>query len=320
MFDLLVNADFIVDDVADAALLLRDALGFPEQKPHWSNVLPGLGFTYQFARVHPSMAVSPTRVEIVAVAELSDERPDPGYTLPFLQEYVDAQDPKPFRTHGTEIATSEMPKVLARLRENEVANSIAERGETCLSWIGFTDANAGQYDPRWDGGLLLELVDTSLLLPRDDFWKSPAVPPLAPGAMVRVVSRGWLVPDVPDVLDRLDRNFDWRPTAAVRMDEASGALRVELPFRLPRSAALEIIEPRTSGLLGDYVEEFGSCPWHIRIGVNDLAAKAVDLSGRGTDFERLVLDDEVGTGLRVMPAASGLPAVFEFVEIDPTVG
>jgi hypothetical protein len=320
MFDLLVNADFIVDDVGDAGRLLQDALGFPEQKPHWSNLLPGLGFTYQFARVHPSMAVSPTRVEIVAVAELSDERPDPGYPLPFLQTYLDAQSPKPFRTHGTEIGTSSMADVLARLDGNGVEHTIAERGDRCLSWIGFAEANAGQYRPDWDAGLLLELVDTDLLVPRADFWTLPTVGPLAPGSMIRVVSRGWLVPDLAEALTVLDMNFDWRPAIAPELDEASGALRVDMPFRHPRSAALQLLEPRRGGLLAEYAEQWGSCPWHIRIGVNDLDAKTKDLSDRGTDFARLTLDDMVGEGVRVMPSASGLPAVFEFVEIDPAVG
>jgi len=320
MFDLLVNADFIVDDVADAAQLLRDALGFPEQKPHWANLLPGLGFTYQFARVHPSMAVSPTRVEAVALAELSDERPDPGYPLPFLSEYLDAQAPTPFRTHGTELGTSRMAENLARLDRNGVEYTIAERGERCLAWIGFTEANAGKYRPTWDGGLLLEFVDTELLLPRQDFWALPPVAPLAPGSMVRVVSRGWLVPDLVGTLSVLDVNFDWRPDTPVVLDDVAGALRVDLPFRHPRSASLQLLEPRRDGLLAEHVEQWGSCPWHIRIGVNDLDAKAKDLTSRGTDFDRLPLDEQSGDGLRVLPAATGLPAVFEFIEIDPTLG
>jgi len=54
--------------------------------------------------------------------------------------------------------------------------------------------------------------------------------------------------------------------------------------------------------------------------VNDLDAKAKDLTSRGTDFDRLPLDEQSGDGLRVLPAATGLPAVFEFIEIDPTLG
>jgi len=64
----------------------------------------------------------------------------------------------------------------------------------------------------------------------------------------------------------------------------------------------------------------GLVPVHIRIGVNDLDAKAKDLTSRGTDFDRLPLDEQSGDGLRVLPAATGLPAVFEFIEIDPTLG
>ena len=44
MFDLLINAEVIVDDVSVAERVFVDALGFPEPRPSWSGKEPGFGF------------------------------------------------------------------------------------------------------------------------------------------------------------------------------------------------------------------------------------------------------------------------------------
>src|SRR5262249_8762478 len=87
VFDLLINAEVIVDDVTVAERVFVDALGFPEPRPAWSGTVPGFGFTWLFARVHPSLKVSPTRIEAMAVAPV-DPTIDARLTLPFLPQLL----------------------------------------------------------------------------------------------------------------------------------------------------------------------------------------------------------------------------------------
>src|SRR5262249_8054356 len=95
VFDLLINAEVIVDDVAVAERVFVEALGFPEPRPSWSGKVPGYGFTWLFARVHPSLKVSPTRIEAMAVAPL-DPAIDPRLTIPFLPQLLAAQGDRPW--------------------------------------------------------------------------------------------------------------------------------------------------------------------------------------------------------------------------------
>jgi hypothetical protein len=46
MFDLLINSEVFVDDVALAERVFVEALGFPAQRESWSGKVPGFGFTY----------------------------------------------------------------------------------------------------------------------------------------------------------------------------------------------------------------------------------------------------------------------------------
>src|SRR5438309_11428519 len=117
MFDLLINAEVIVGDVSVAERVFVDALGFPEPRPSWSGKEPGFGFTWLFARVHPSMKVSPTRIEAMAVAPL-DPAIDPVLTIPFLPKLLAAQGDRPWKTHANELATSDIRGVAARLERN----------------------------------------------------------------------------------------------------------------------------------------------------------------------------------------------------------
>ena len=57
-----------------------------------------------------------------------------------------------------------------------------------------------------------------------------------------------------------------------------------MPFRAPRSASLELVEPSGPGRVADEYEEVGAGAWTIRISVVDVDAKADDLTARGTPF------------------------------------
>ena len=114
MFDLLINSEVIVEDVAVAERVFVDVLGFPPQRDSWGSKHPGFGFTYLFARVHPSLKVSPTRVQAMAMTSI-DPAIDPKLTLPFIPALLAAQGRRPWKTHANELATSDIQAVAARL-------------------------------------------------------------------------------------------------------------------------------------------------------------------------------------------------------------
>jgi hypothetical protein len=129
--------------------------------------------------------------------------------------------------------------------------------------------------------------------------------------MVRVAQRSWIVEDLEQSLAALERNFQWRPCRGPELDTVTGCRRAVLDFVHPRSAVLELVQPVASGEVADSLETWGPGSWAIRIGVNDLEAKAGDLRRRATAFE-YHSESEGKAVLRVDTAPLGVPGLFEF--------
>lgn len=311
MFDLLINAEVIVDDVGIAERVFVDALGFPEPRDSWSGTISSAGFAFLFARVHPSLKVSPTRVEAMAVAPI-----DPGIE-PFLPQLLAAQGRRPWKTHGNELATSNIDAVVARLERNGCRFHTMPKEDTypfLRLWLGWTADDWGAYRPDVDGGLMFEICETSSLLQGTALWEAQPDSVLPPGSMVRVVRRSWIVEDLNDSLAAIERNLGWRPRLGPVIDRGIGCRRAVFGFAHARSAELELLEPVAPGEVGDSSETWGPGSWTIRIGVNDLAAKADDLRRRGTTFESHEADVD-GTVLRVDTGPMDVPGLFEFTQI-----
>ena len=308
MFDLLINAEIIVDDVDIAERVFVDALGFPEPRHSWRGAVPSAGFTYLFARVHPSLKVSPTRVEAMAVAPI-----DAGIE-PFLPKLLAFQGRRPWKTHGNELAVSNIDAVAARLEHN-VCRFYTMPGEAGYPftrlWLGWTADDVGAYRPDVDGGLMFEICETESLLQGPALWDPQPDPGLPRGSMIRVLRRSWIVEDLQDSLALIDRNLGWRPRLGPDTDPATGCRRAVFDFVHPRSAELELLEPVAAGEVRESLDAWGPGSWRIRIGVNDLVAKAADLRHRGTGFESYESAAD-GTLLRVDTGAMGAPGLFEF--------
>jgi hypothetical protein len=309
LFDLLCNSEVIVDDVAVAERVFVDALGFPEPRPSWGNKEPGSGFTYLFARVHPSLVVSPTRIEAMAVAPLDPLR-DPLTTLPFLPELLAAQGDRPWKTHANELATSDIQAVAARLRENS-CRFYEMPGVFTRLWLGWTEEDPGAYQPATDGGLFIEVVETSALGKGDALWEAIPDPELPPGSMIRILRRSWITADLAATVNALDNNLGLQPAVGPVLDESLAARQAIYRFRHPRSAELQVLQPLSSGEIQESLDTWGPGSWAIRIGVNDLAAKAEDLTHRGTPFTVRPCGHG-GHVLRVDTGHLGVPGIFEF--------
>src|SRR5437867_3019387 len=267
-FDFLINAEVIVEDITVAERVFVEALGFPEPRASWSGSVPGFGFTWLFARVHPSLKVSPTRIEAMAVAPV-DPTIDSRLTLPFLPQLLAAQGDRPWKTHANELATSEIAAVAERLERNGCRFYTMPTSEVTpftRLWMGWTAEDPGMYQPDADGGLFLEICETSGLTQSTDLFEPPPEIDLPPGALVRVLRRSWLVDDLETTLSRLGRNFGLRPSIGPETDEHLGCRRAVFRLRHPLSAELELVEPVASGAALESLEEWGPGSWAIRIG------------------------------------------------------
>jgi hypothetical protein len=317
MFDLLINSEVIVDDVAMAERTLIDALGFPPQKPQWSNTTPGKGFTFLFARVHSSLKVSPTRIEAMAVAPVDDSA-DPATTIQFLPALMTAQGRRPWKTHANELATSDIHGVAERLRQNGCrffTMPATEGNPFTRLWLGWTGADPGRYEPDVDGGLMLEICETGALMQGAQLWDPVPALDLPPGSMVRVLRRSWIVEDLDQSLAALDRNLALVPRFGPDVDRGGAWRSARFDFAHSRSAELEVLEPIGPGEVRDSLETWGPGAWVIRIGVTDLEAKAEDLDRRGTSYERR-REEATAETLWVDTGPLGMPGLFEFAEVD----
>jgi hypothetical protein len=318
VFDLLVSASVVVRDVADAVEQVTSRLGVPQPRPSWLAPAPGL--EAMFCRTHPSMAVSPTRLELIAPVPITD----PGVPLRFyVPEIVAVQGDRPIKSHATALATSRQSDVIDRLERLAVRHRIdpAGPGYWPLVWLGVSPDEPAAYDASVDAGLMVEVVDTESLHLRPEVYKGDVGVPegLAEGSMVRVAAKGVLVRDLDEALRALDRHLDWQPEDSVRTVRSEGYRCARMGFELPQSARVELIEPIADGAPAEFLTRWGPGPYQTRISVNGLGAKAEDLRRRGTPFNAVRRSGNSPGTLRVFePDVVG--ALFEFVDHEEYFG
>jgi hypothetical protein len=307
-----------VRDKDEAVATLQEALGFMPPKPRWSHGEPGRGFRVTFCRANPSFVHSPTLIELIEAASLDPEIPL-GEVVPNVQGLANLQGVRPLKTHGAPVASSRVDDIIESLRSAGVRHWV-QPGRAGFPyhrvWIGITAEELAGYQPDADGGLIIEVVDTATLgLPEGALASDP--PPLgelAPGTMVRTISRGFLVEDLDRALDALSKTFGWEPSNEPERAE-DGTRRAQLGFALRQSASIELLQPAGAREETEFLNRFGPGIWHVRIGVAGLDDKAEDLRARGTPFRRVqtgFADPDVV--LRVDPVV--IPGcLFEFAEL-----
>ena len=306
MFTMLLSADLMVPDADRMAALLVDKVGLIGH-PNWRQAFPGHPYVAHFLRTHKSLAVAPTRVEPqghLPAANAGDPQ-FPVY-LHSLEEFQGVA--RPIKTHATVLITDDLGSVIQRLYDRRVPFRLARVTPEMpfdRLWLGCTPEDP-RYDPAVDGGLCIEIMALEpLQIPAA---ASDTPPPEArdpqPGDLGRVLSRGFLVRDLDDVLRRLDANLGWQPPAPVEVLACEGVRRARMGFQMSHSATLDLIEPTTwDGYAGRYLHNWGPGPFYIRLSAHGLEAKAADLRRRNTAFT-LVPGDDSGDGpmLRIDPA------------------
>jgi hypothetical protein len=306
VFDLQGSADLLVDDPDRIVALLVEKLGFPVPDPRWVHDRPNLGYKAIHCRVNRHVAAAPTTVEVIG----------PGtYDLSLDAHnaaYFSMQEHRPVKTHGNVVGTADVEDVMRRLGRNHLPFRLLEPGEHLPYPIVFPGATDDPitYDPTVDGGLYLELIAL-------DAFRIPApsepTSDLAPGALVRVESRSWIVADLDATLAALDRNIGWQPQDPVQSVPRRNCRRAVLAASTANSAKIEILEARSSdGDVGEFYGSFGPGPYAHCLGVHDVAAAADELCSRHVAFRSVPDDDRGG---RIIVAPSELEGLrFELVE------
>ena len=302
MYQLMTTVSILLDDIRTGVDVLCQTIGIPEPRPQ--SFRSGPGADAVFCRVHTKYAVAPTFLELIAPPADSNESETHD---PFgLRRTAARQANRSVRWHATELAMPEpqMLELADHLEGLDVPVGFVppERRERF-----FVGGNPGSvdYDAGYDGGLLIEAGRSGHLGLPDEAFTAPADVPsgIAPESMVRIVAREYLVEDVGATVAVLERNLRWRPESVSEDDDC---IRAVMPFSTPRSARLELVQPRRQGPVADAYSELGPGAWTVRISVANLEGKAADLRARGTPFTQR------GSSLRTDPATTlGVP--FEFV-------
>jgi hypothetical protein len=305
VFDLQGSADLLVDDPDRVVALLVEKLGFPVPDTRWVHDRPNLGYKAIHCRVNRDVAVAPTTVEVIGPGsyDLSLDAHNAAYHS--MQEH------RPVKTHGNVVGTADFDGVMRRLGRRRLPFRLLEPGEHLpypIVFPGGTEAPI-TYDPTVDGGLYLEVIPLDAF--RIPARREPTARP-APGELVRVEARSWIVADLDATLAALDRNIGWPAGGPVRADPQRNCRRAVLSPSTANSAAIEILEARSSdGDVGEFSGKFGPGPYAHRLGVHDLPTAADAFSGRGVAFRWERAED----GDRLVVAPTELDGLrFELVE------
>jgi hypothetical protein len=320
MYELLLSSDFMVPDPDAMADVLRRRLGLPEPKPAYRQAFSHHAYIAWFLRVHPSLAVAPTRLEPQGHVERpSPSDPSFGAYLDSLAEFQGRH--RPVTAHSNVLVTADMPGLVDRLMRRRIPFRVAPWSEEMpfdRLWIGATPERP-RYDPRYDGGLMIEVIPLQpLQLPSATFDPEPTPPrDPAPGTLVRIDNRAYLVRDLDATLAAVSANLDLEPDGPVTAHDDEGYRRARIRFAIAGSATLDLLEPtRGDGTTGRYLNVWGPGPYHARIAVHGLDAKADDLARRGARFTAVAATSASPRRLHLDPADVG-GAEIELVEWEP---
>ena len=126
MYDLLLSADLMVADPDAAAELLARRLGVLTHS-NWRQAFPTHAYIAHFLRVHKSLAVAPTRIELQGHVEITAPPADCFFPA-YLRSLIAFQGPhRPIKTHATVLTTSDVDATLTLLQRRRVPFRIAPR-------------------------------------------------------------------------------------------------------------------------------------------------------------------------------------------------
>ncbi|MCU6453125.1 hypothetical protein LPN01_03430 [Sphingomonas sp. A2-49] len=306
-FEMLLSADMMVPDPDAMTDLLVSKLGI-HSHPKWRQAFDNHPYIAHFLRVQKSLAIAPTRIE----PQVHLDRPNPGD--PLFHDHLKGLERfqgrhRPMLTHSVVLVAwrEKMEALIERLHDRKLRFRLAQRTPEMpfdRLWLGVTPEDLA-YDPSVDGGLCIEFIPLEpTQMPAEVFdVPPPRVANPAPGELLRVTARGFLVRDLDFTIGKLRDNLDWEPEQVDTLP-GEGYRRARMGFTIGHSAALDIVEPtRWDSPAGLYLNSWGPGPYFIRLGAFDLAAKADQLKEQGIAFQWVPESDAVGGGplIRIDP-------------------
>jgi hypothetical protein len=282
-FDLLGSASFLVEDAADTAEALVNALGFPPPKPHWRLDLGPAGMAAIFMRPQYDVIACPTPIELVQSTPIDPATPWERQQ-PQIRAIELAQRDRPVKAHATDLAAAEPLRFAARFEQRGVRHWVHTSVDGVPRvWVGVDPADQSSYTPSEDAHLHIEVLPTGVLGLRPAALNPPALDPrgMESGTMIRVAWRTYLVHDLGHTLAVVDHLLDWRPERPPEKG-AGDALRALLGFRVPTSTRLELLQPGSGTEERDALDRWGEGPWSMTLAVQALETKRADLQRRGT--------------------------------------
>lgn len=307
--DFLFSTDMLVPNPRSVVDRLIATIGLPQPGRGAYVEYRDSGWDCVFALVNKSMTVGPTRLEIIG-------RPDDWTDAvdSHAQKIADLQGSRPAKTHATVIATPDLEAVGAHLRDRGVRHWYDTTKEPFdRIWLGVTEEAPEAYDPSADAGTFLEIIPSRSAAFASHLFVDPPPEPVdpAPGQMIRIVSRQYLVPDLDAALRTLSENIGWDAQPAA--EDTDGTRSAVMGRNYRQGAALRLVQPGGDGTPSRFFRQWGTGPYTIRVAVAGLDSKAADLRTRGTAFEQLPATRVEPERLLVDPSFTG-GTPFEFVE------
>jgi hypothetical protein len=274
VYEALVSADIVADDTDEVARQLVALFDLPQPRPSAFMEPAGHGFRAVWLRAQPSLAVAPTRIEVIGPRP-RDEPHD------FVEERISVQGDRPVRTHATVLA-GDVPAVVEHLQRKRVRHRVSPPAADIdfpRVWVGVTAEDPLAYDPDVDAGLWLEIVpaEKSGIPATVPARLGSAAPELGKLGVRRVRARRFLVADVEASVRCLCVNLGLEPAS---IDRDGAGCRATYAFGNPRSAALELCQPSAESSAGEFHRRWGPGPEAIVVEVGDLEHMAALLEER----------------------------------------
>jgi hypothetical protein len=293
-FERYPGPDAVVYGTAQAQRALETKLGIPAGQPVRST-LHGSGYDIAYLQMNEDFALSASWIQLMGVRPLSVDEPENelGRELrAMLLAYITAQRmDRPTVTHVQALSAPTQDDV------ETIIETLRSRGVPFYArmknvYIGLVEENGRiHYDPSADAGMFLEFapsVQTDfknfVLPPR--LPDQPEIAKLAPGTVVRPVSRTHITANAEAVIERFRAMLDWPDEEDLEFVDGDGQRSIIIKPLNGLSAVWEIVEPtRPDSRAGEVMASYGAGAWANRLGVYGLDAKLADLDSRGTRWK-----------------------------------
>lgn len=301
MLECMVSADLSIEDVDTAATTLVRSLGMPQWRQSWLHDWPELNYRAYFLRPQLNRALAPTAIEVIG------PHPHGGWSAQLRALHLQQGD-RPMKTHNTVFGVPDVRAYAERLRGKGVPFRFTPGTDElpfARMWVGITgEGDSIAYDPQYDAGLFIELVETASLRLPDDATQPSIEPGVNPGEVVRAESRTFIVDDLDATLTTVEELLGWNAPDITTSKLDNCRVATYKPT-IPGTTYFELLEPLSdAGLVAEHRARFGPGAYRITFAVNGLDVASHALHDR--DVRHQLDADEAESRIRIDPEQLGM--------------